>query len=368
MKKIKILHIGLSPNVGGIETFVYTLYKNIDRNIIEFDFLNIYETKIAFEDDFKNLGSKIFKASSRKKNPIKSYKQIKDIIVNNNFDYIHFHCMTFCWPDPIIIGCKYSNAKIIVHSHNSSFSPESSLKEQILHRIGKYRIRKFDYLKVACGVEAGKWLFNDNFIIFNNGIDFDKFKFNVKYREKIRTQYSIKDSDILIGHVGNFSTQKNYTFLLNCFKELTKINSNYKLMLIGDDSRARKEKEYINENNLSQQVIFTGLVSNSNEYYSAMDLFIFPSTREGFSIAMIEAQCAGLLCFASNHLDKGTNVGGNYEIINIDDSPIKVAQYINNKFKHKYNRNINIDEKYSCKESAKIIEQFYINNCKGERK
>ena len=368
MKKIKVLHIGLSPNIGGLESFVYTLYKNIDKTKFEFDFLNIYDKKLAYEDEYKKMGSKVYYACSRKKNPIKSFKQIKEIISKNNFDFIHYHCMTYCWPDPIIIGCKYSKAQVIVHSHNTSFSSDSSLKEKILHKVGKIRIKKLKFLKVACGEEAGKWLFKDNFIIFNNGINFEKFKFNNYYRKKIRRQYNIKEQDIVIGHVGNFSTQKNYKFLLQCFNELKKINKNYKLLLIGDDSKAKKEKDYLNENNLSQNTIFTGIVSNSNEYYSAMDLFIFPSIREGFSIAMIEAQCAGLLCFASNHLDKDTNVGGNYEVINIDDSPINVAQYINKKFKQNYNRNINIDSKYSCKESAKIIEQYYINNCKGENK
>lgn len=368
MNKIKILHVGLSPNIGGLESFVHTLYMNINRTKIEFDFLNIYDEPIAFEDEYKELGSKIYYACSRKKNPIKSLMQIKKIFTENNFDYIHYHCMTYCWPDPIIIGCKYSHAQVIVHSHNTSFSTDSSIKEKILHEIGKRKIKKLRFLKVACGKEAGKWLFDSDFTIFNNGIDVDKFSFNNRYREKIRKQYNIKKSDILIGHVGNFSTQKNYSFLLKCFTELLKLNNNYKLMLIGDETKADQVKEYIKENHLCKKIILTGLVSNSNEYYSAMDLFIFPSTREGFSIAMVEAQCSGVICFASNHLDNDTNVGGNYEIINIDEKAENVAQYINDKLKTDYNRNININAKYSSKESAKKIEQYYIKNYKGDKK
>ena len=53
-------------------------------------------------------------------------------------------------------------------------------------------------------------------------------------------------------------------------------------------------KQQVEEMGLKDKVIFTGVVSNANEYMMAMDCFIFPSIFEGFPISVLEAQATGL--------------------------------------------------------------------------
>lgn len=370
MNKIKVLHIGIGPNKGGLESFTYNIQNHINLSEFQFDYTNTFDKPVAYENEKLEQGSKIFNLCPRKRNPIKSYIQLKNIINNEKYDYVHFHCMHYCWFEPILITCKKTEAQMIVHSHLTGFNHKTSKKEIILDKLGRIMTKKCNFLKLACGEQAGKWLFNNkNFKIITNGIDITQFRFDNIKRKENREKYNI-DNDIVIGHVGNFSYQKNYPKLIEIFYEMHKLDNRYKLMLVGDDKKGEAEriKEMIKSLGLEEFVIFTGLIDNRINIYSAFDLYIFPSFYEGLNISLIEAQCSGLLCFASNKLDLDTNVNGKYNIINIDDQSKNLANRINAEYnKNKsYNRlDVEIDEKYSIEYSTKVLSDFYKKNIKS---
>ena len=89
MSKIKILFEGLSNNVGGIETYIYNLYKNIDKEKFEINFLVEKGINIAFEKEYKMDNIKFFEVEDRKKNYFRYLKELKEIYINNKFDFIH---------------------------------------------------------------------------------------------------------------------------------------------------------------------------------------------------------------------------------------------------------------------------------------
>ena len=54
MNKIKILLTGMSDNLGGIETYIYNLYKNADKEKFEFSFLVFdYWKKVCYEKELE---------------------------------------------------------------------------------------------------------------------------------------------------------------------------------------------------------------------------------------------------------------------------------------------------------------------------
>ena len=61
---IRILQITGGMNMGGIENFIMNIYRNIDREKIQFDFLIHQEEKQIFEDEINFLGGKIFRIPS----------------------------------------------------------------------------------------------------------------------------------------------------------------------------------------------------------------------------------------------------------------------------------------------------------------
>lgn len=360
---IKILIVGLSNIYGGIENYMNNVINNIDLNHFTFDFLNFADEKIAFEDEFVKKGFNIIRISGRKKNFIKYKKELNELYKKNNYDIIHFHVMSFEAFERIRWAIKYTNAKIIVHSHNAGFGSNAKIHTRLLHYLGKIILKNKSFYKVSCGNDAGKWLYREGeFTVLNNGIDYEKYKFNVNNRNKIRNKLNIKHDEVVIGHTGRLELQKNHSFLVEVFYEYYKKNNKCKLILVGDGSLKEKIENKVSNLKISNNVIFIGFTKNVNEYYSAFDIFCLPSLFEGLSISLVEAQVNGLKCFCSTNIDQTSDITGNTYFLSLKKSPKEWAEEI-------INRNIkrdddilkDINKDYFIENSVKKLEKYYIN-------
>ena len=88
--------------------------------------------------------------------------------------------MSYSLFERIVYACKYSKAKVIVHSHNGGFSRDCKYKKtKTLDKIGRFFTSKYnnEIIKIACGEKAGEFAFGEKkFKIFNNGIELEKFR------------------------------------------------------------------------------------------------------------------------------------------------------------------------------------------------
>lgn len=356
--KIKVLQVGLSSNKGGIENVVHSWINLLPSNI-QFDFINIENSPIAFQDEFIEKGSKIFNITPRRVNAFKSFSELKEIIKDGNYDYVHQHMMSYAWPEPIIAGASCNKPKLIAHSHTAG-SGFLSTKDKLLDYIGRKKLAKVQYFKIACGEVAGLDMFHSNvYTIIHNGVDFKKNCFSDDNRLFIRNQYGIKDSDFLIGHVGRSSKAKNYPYIIKLFKEFKSKNPNSYLMLIGDVENDNDVKRLVVENNLISSVIFTGVLSNLSLYYSAMDVFILPSLYEGVSVSLIEAQLSGLICIVSENVSKESDISGNVRYVSLKslDEGIKEIGRVN-KIDRSFSK-LKIDSSYDIRNTSKQMFDFY---------
>lgn len=303
--KKKILVIGLSSGRGGIESFFHTYYKKIDPSKYIFDFVTI-ESDVAFSDEYTKNGSKIFDLPNYTSHPIRYYNTLRKIIRKHKYNIVHINMLSAANILPLKAARKEKVKKIVIHSHNSN--TPSGLLRKFLHFINKRTLRKNNVVKLACGEKAGKWLFGKDaeFQIINNAIDVKRFKYNDKNRKEIRTRYSIKDNEVLLGNVGRLYEQKNQVFLLDVLKRLDK---NYKLMLVGDGDKKKDIKKRIGMYSLEDRVIIINNTPEIEKYYSAFDIFVFPSLFEGAPVAPIEAQTNGLNCIISNSVTSEINLG-----------------------------------------------------------
>ena len=369
MQKIKILLVGYGTNLGGIETYLYNLVKNADKNKFEFSFLVFdYGKKVCFEDELHSEGIKFFKITQRTINYKKFLRDLKNVYINNEFDYIHFNLMDFSCYERITYAYKYSNAKLIIHSHNGSnnYFKSMHLRTRFLNYIGKKKIRKINYLKVSCGNKAGQFMFNSNdYIIFNNGIDIDKFCYDEFNRRKIRNELNIKQDEIVYGLVAAFNKVKNHTFLIEIFNHLLKLNNNCKLLLIGEGIEKNNIIKLIDNLNIKDKVILTGKRNDVNEILSAIDCYVMPSISEGLSISLVEAQVNGLKCYTSDGVDKNSNITGNVEFLSLKKTPKEWAEYIY-KSNNKRDKDVlnKIPDEFNSEKSYQKVFEFYQNNLK----
>lgn len=89
MKRIRVLHSELNGELGGIESFLYNVYRFIDKEKVEFDFLTISDTP-AYGDKFKKMGSTVYKVPKHI-NFLGYYFAIDKILREGNYDIVHIH-------------------------------------------------------------------------------------------------------------------------------------------------------------------------------------------------------------------------------------------------------------------------------------
>ena len=294
---IRVLHVLNGLGRGGTESFIMNVYRAIDKEKVQFDFLVRSTKDSAHEEEIKRLGGKIFITPEFPRHFLKNKKAVKKFFGEHKDEYVavHVHANALMYVEPLKVAKKAGVKKIIIHSHSvKAYNP----LYKILHQFNKKRIGKWVTHRFACSQAAGEWAYEDDFIVVNNGIRLDRFGFNPQKREKMRADLGLQDA-FVIGNVGRFVPVKNHEFLISVFEEIRKEKPYAKLLLCGDGELRESIEMLVAEKGLKDEVIFTGNVTNVEDYLQAMDVFLLPSKYEGAPIALIEAQSTGLFCVAS---------------------------------------------------------------------
>ena len=298
----KVLVFGITENPGGVESFLLNYYRKIDRTKIHFDFLCNTHNKVAYEEELKELGSKVIHIAMRSKNPLEYHKELNEFMEQHASAYqaVWVNVCSLANIDYLKAAKKYGVKKRIIHSHNSQNM--DNYGRLLLHMFNRNKIQKYATDFWACSKEASEWFYKKDLqskaVIVKNAIDLNKVRFSVEKRKSIRDKYEIADK-FVIGNIGRLHFQKNQMFALDVIKCLSKKVPDCVLMLVGQGEDEEKLRQHTAELGIKDKVIFAGVQSDIGGYLSAFDLFLFPSLFEGLSIAGLEAQANGLPVVAS---------------------------------------------------------------------
>lgn len=130
------------------------------------------------------------------------------------------------------------------------------------------------------------------------GVELDQYKYSEEDRRTIRNQFGFGKDDVVIISVGELSIRKNNSLIIEALALIN--DSHIYYMLVGDGPVKNKLKELAKEKKIEKNVVFAGEQQNPTPYYSAADIFVFPSLNEGFGRAGIEAMHVGLPIVTSN--------------------------------------------------------------------
>jgi len=310
-KPIRVAHFVGSMSLGGAETFIMNIYRKINRELVQFDFVCSKREKAYYDDEIKKLGGRIFYIDNPKMIGIyKSFKQIKKILANEKFDVVHSHIALYS--GIVLMAAKYAKIPIrISHSHSAIVSNPKFIRKMYENTM-RILIERYSTSKVSCGKLAAKYLYGNigDVVILNNCIDLEKYK-RIQETEtiKLKERLNIDCKTLVIGHVGRFSEVKNHTFILKIAKILKERNVNFKIFLVGDgELKEQVEKEIVN-NNLQENIVVLGIRKDIPEIMNIFDVFILPSLFEGFPLVILEAQAAGLPCVVSDTVSMEVELG-----------------------------------------------------------
>lgn len=136
-----------------------------------------------------------------------------------------------------------------------------------------------------------------------NGLDTKRFNLDtIKEFNCAREQYDIPHNNFVYGFVGRIVKDKGIDELVEVFIKLHKKYKNIHLLLIGGfDENLNPISDYTrHEITYNPNITHAGTQSDVRPFLKAMDVFVFPSYREGFGISLIEAQAMGVPCISSD--------------------------------------------------------------------
>lgn len=361
---IRILCVFSNLNRGGAESMCMNLYRHIDKNKIQFDFVKHTSVIGHFEDEIHKLGGKIYTAPRYKIYNHLSYVNWwkKHLLLHPEYKIIHGHFFTI---SAVFFKVAKKLGRVTIgHSHSTS-SGRNVIKQLYLKKVEKYS----DYC-LACGQQAGKWLFpHKTFDVLNNAINVDDFKYNEVYRKEIREGLGIND-ELLIGTVGNLHSIKNPFGIIEIFKNVCTENPNARLLWVGAGDLKNKIEQKLDEENIRDKVFLMGSRPDVNKLLQAMDIFILPSFFEGLGIASIEAQTAGLKCFLSDKVPTEAAVTNLCEFLSLNDYKIWAKKILSTKCDRSDTQNSIKKSGYDIINTVEWLTNYYykIYETKGQNK
>lgn len=326
---IRVLHVIGIMNRGGAETMIMNLYRNIDREKVQFDFVENSSEPAAFDDEIRSLGGRIYRCPHYNgKNHVAYTKWWHSFFRGHKGEHpiVHGHLGSTA-AIYLSIAKKYG-AYTIAHSHSAGAGSAA-------YRLMSYPTRHIADHFFACSVDAGIFRYGRKVgtdprrcRVLNNAIELEKFVYNPDTAAKIRKQLVVGADVRVIGHVGRFVEAKNHSFLLAVFAELRRLEPKAVLLLVGDGELRSQIEEKIADLGLRDAVILTGVQSNTWDYYQAMDVFVMPSHYEGLPVSLVEAQTAGLPCCVSTAVPRESAITELVGFRSLEDSPECWAQWV----------------------------------------
>ena len=268
-------------NLGGAETFLMKMFRSMDKSKVVFDFCINVREKCFYEDEIISMGGRIYRIPLKTDHFILFCKNLYQLIKLNNYKYILRITSTAVGFIDVVVARKAGASICAVRSSNSSDG--DSRIALMLHKLCRFLFLKKIDLCLAPSDKAAKYTFGEKYYrsgkihILKNALDLSIYKYNPEKRNNIRQHYGLSEDQLVVGHVGRFDKQKNHAYLIDVFKSLLQDIPNSVLMLLGNGELESSIKEKVRELGLEKAVLFCGEQEDTVSYYSAMDVFIFPS-------------------------------------------------------------------------------------------
>lgn len=354
---IRVLQVVNNMHRAGLETMLMNYYRHMDREKIQFDFLTHRPEKDDYDDEIESLGGKVYHAPRLYPQNYPAYFKYMEQFFKEHPEYqiIHSHIDAMSYL-PLKAAKKAGVPIRIAHSHNTSIDRDFKRPLKLYFRS---RITSVANYYCACGQEAGQFLFpGKDYEIIPNAIEIESFLYNENIRYSKRKELGLSD-ELVIGHVGRISYQKNHKFLVEIFAELLKKKENAILLLIGVGEKEEEVRKQVEDLHISNKVKFLGNRSDVNELYQAMDAFVLPSFFEGIPVVGVEAQFAGLPCVFSDKVPKEVEFNSQCHFLGLDSPVEKWVNKIINVSNSIERNNVISNSRYDINYAYSLLEKIY---------
>ena len=200
-----VLIIGMTPNPGGIESFLMTYFRKL-KDTFKIDFLTTFET-CAYSQEILDNNSRIYTIKSSQFKQAKEFKQeLTYFFQHHHYDIIWFNACDLGNFGLLKYAQLCSPEKVIVHAHNNDFmmKGKKALFYKFMHYKNKKKVKQYATDYWACSELAGEFFFEDDvrqssrYHVINNAIDTDRFKYDREIRAAYRKDLHAEDKIVVM--------------------------------------------------------------------------------------------------------------------------------------------------------------------------
>jgi glycosyltransferase involved in cell wall biosynthesis len=312
---IRVLHVIGRADCGGTESWLTSVLQHSDRRRVAMDFLVHTRQSGHYDEAIQGRGASVLRCFGAR-TPWRYARNFRRLLDQHGpYDVVHSHVSHFS--GFVLRLAHQSGVSVrVAHSHHAP-PPGDQLQPHLTRRVylttTRRWIERHATHRLAASHAAAPSLAHPDragapWDIMHCGVDLSAFQCGDD-QLAVRRELGIDKSSFVVGHAGRFVEAKNHRHLLRTMAALVEQDRAACLLLIGDGELRDAMRRYAAELNIAGNVRFVGFRSDTPRLLScAVDVFAFPSLREGLGLALVEAQAAGLPCIASNTVPEEATV------------------------------------------------------------
>lgn len=272
---------------------------------------NEYAGETAVPECYREWGCRVFPLSCSRSpfdsRNLKAIREIKKIVTDNHYDIVHCHT-------PIAAACtriacrkeRNNGTRVFYTAHGFHFYDGAPFKNWLIYYpvekwLSRYTdvmitINKEDFGRAKNSFKAKKTEY-----VPGVGIDTERFVFNSDGRSRIHRELGIDDSVVVLLSVGELNENKNHEAVIRAISGMDLV-----YVIVGSGTLSDHLADTAHECNADVRLL--GHRDDMVDLYSAVDIYILPSIREGLNVSLMEAMSCGLPCLAGR-------IRGNVDLI-----------------------------------------------------
>lgn len=326
----RVLHVVGAMNRAGAEAMLMTLYRGIDRSRLQFDFLEFSDEKSDFSDEILAMGGRIIRISWSQSliGSGGTVSRLMDVMREYGpFAAVHSHIL-FATGAVMVAARKAGVPVRIAHSHNTADVDSPNVVRRLYHFAARRAIRWGATSFVACGEDAGRYLFGsrhvDDVVVIPNSVDTSRYRpVSESERASLRREIGLREDGLVLVSVARFEPVKNHEFLLKLARELKSHGVVFEMLLVGAGSLWEKAGDEVRGSGLEDVVRMLGLRDDVERILQCADAFLMPSHFEGLPVVLVESQAVGLPSLVSDRVTREVGLGlGIVKFLPIDDAAV----------------------------------------------
>lgn len=311
-----MLHVVGAMDRGGAETMLMAVYREIDRRVVQFDFLEFSDRESDYADEIRRLGGRVVRCEWSQR-PDRLFATIRDLtrVIRQTGPYMAVHSHLNFASAWVLMAAWIAGVPVrIAHGHIAA-SMQRGVVARCSRSVRRAMTRLCATRRVACTRAAGRFVFggrrfDDGGVVIRNAVDISAFHPDLMLRSGLNAAIPGSGSGAFrLLSAARMENQKNHEFLVNVAAALAARSIPFAMYFAGDGSLRGYLESAVRRRGLERDVHFLGVREDMPDLLSACDLLLMPSFYEGLPVILVEAQAAGIRCLVSEAVDPEADLG-----------------------------------------------------------